>query len=465
MIKRIVKLITCIVTVILLIGIVCYLGLTLYYKGGFSYGTWINGIYCTGRSVSEVERELTKQYHFDGLMIRYEDTDTMILAEDIDYTYHFDQALEIYLEQQNPYLWIHNLFDEKEKQLLPVVSYNQAKLDEIIAHAPWVLDPRNQFEEDIILLPTEKGFVLQDGIHNRTDQNKIKDAITDALKCGKNEIILDKENCFYDLKISKEQQDTLALWEQIKAFRKSNITYVLGKDREVLKDAQLDQFILCDEFGYPVLDCEGKISINQDMVKQYVTLLAEKYDSVGKARNFHTTIGKTVTVSGGTYGNELDQKAEIAYLADALQNNVVEEHVPTYKKEAREHGLEDIGDTYIEVDLEQQHLYYYVAGKLVLDTEVVTGNERLNRDTPCTVSYVYAKQTNRVLRGPGYAAHVNYWMPVYKGIGIHDANWRSEYGGDIFKTNGSHGCINTPYEQCKKLYENVEIGTPVIIWR
>ena len=56
------------------------------------------------------------------------------------------------------------------------------------------------------------------------------------------------------------------------------------------------------------------------------------------------------------------------------------------------------------------------------------------------------------------------WMPVYKGIGIHDASWRDEYGGEIYKTNGSHGCINTPYEKMEQLYERADIGTPVIMF-
>ena len=71
---------------------------------------------------------------------------------------------------------------------------------------------------------------------------------------------------------------------------------------------------------------------------------------------------------------------------------------------------------------------------------------------------------NRVLRGPNYASFVNFWVPVRGSIGIHDAPWRSEYGGEIYKTNGSHGCINTPYEEMEKIYDHVEIGTPVVMF-
>ena len=84
--------------------------------------------------------------------------------------------------------------------------------------------------------------------------------------------------------------------------------------------------------------------------------------------------------------------------------------------------------------------------------------------TPEGTCYVYGKQKNRILRGENYASFVNFWVPVRGNIGIHDAPWRSEYGGEIYKTNGSHGCINTPYEEMEKIYEKVEIGTPVVMF-
>ena len=36
-------------------------------------------------------------------------------------------------------------------------------------------------------------------------------------------------------------------------------------------------------------------------------------------------------------------------------------------------GKDDIGPTYIEVDMTEQKMYYYVDGVLKIETEVVTG--------------------------------------------------------------------------------------------
>ena len=57
------------------------------------------------------------------------------------------------------------------------------------------------------------------------------------------------------------------------------------------------------------------------------------------------------------------------------------------------------------------------------------------------------------MRGPGYASPVKFWVPVKGGIGIHDASWRKEFGGDIYQTAGSHGCINTPKDKMEELYD------------
>ena len=111
-----------------------------------------------------------------------------------------------------------------------------------------------------------------------------------------------------------------------------------------------------------------------------------------------------------------------------------------------------------------QHMYYYVDGELALDTDVVTGNTGRRMGTPEGVDFVYNKQRNRTLIGPGYATPVKYWVPVRGHVGIHDASWRSEFGGSIYQKNGSHGCINTPTEVMAQLYEMVEIGTPVILF-
>ncbi len=119
--------------------------------------------------------------------------------------------------------------------------------------------------------------------------------------------------------------------------------------------------------------------------------------------------------------------------------------------------------TYIEVSIAQQHMWFYEKGKLVLDTDVVTGNKG-NNDTPTGTYSIESRARDTTLTGDGYSSFVNYWMGFYGGYGIHDASWRSSFGGDIYQGNGSHGCVNTPYEKVKKIYERTDYGTPVYVY-
>ena len=95
---------------------------------------------------------------------------------------------------------------------------------------------------------------------------------------------------------------------------------------------------------------------------------------------------------------------------------------------------------------------------------IVTGNVKAGNSTPSGIYILKYKQRDTILRGADYASPVTFWMPFNGGIGIHDASWRSTFGGDIYKTNGSHGCINCPYYLAKDIFNNISLGTPIICY-
>lgn len=121
----------------------------------------------------------------------------------------------------------------------------------------------------------------------------------------------------------------------------------------------------------------------------------------------------------------------------------------------------ELGNTFVEVDITDQDLYLYIDDELVLTADVVTGKKGLY-DTRIGCNPIYAKQTDRYLKGDGYNVWVEYWMPFDKGIGLHDASWRNNFSNDAY-LNGSHGCVNMKYDDAKYVYDNVEIGTNVLV--
>ena len=121
------------------------------------------------------------------------------------------------------------------------------------------------------------------------------------------------------------------------------------------------------------------------------------------------------------------------------------------------------GSTYVEISISQQRMWFYKSGKLMVDTPVVTGM-RYSMDTPKGYFDIYSRARDTYLTGPGYSSHVDYWMAFCGGCGIHDASWRSSFGGSIYTYDGSHGCVNTPYNAVKTIYNNTGYGTPVIVY-
>lgn len=465
--KRSIKHIAIILGILLASLTGTYIGLAIYYQNAFAYGTWINGVYCTGRSISDVNNELVKSFSYEGITVYDRDGGSyQIAAEDIDYEFDFVRALEIYQQQQNSWTWIDSLFQGSSTQLTPVVSYDKQALEEILHRIPCLEEASKQpdSERRVAIVRTKQGYELLNERMDVLSVQKAEEAIIRSIEETSPEISLAEAGCYHDLELDAQMKETLRLWDKINAFQQCGIIYQMGEEQ-----VPVDASVVCDwielaEDGSFVLDEQGSPKLRENAIEEFVNALADEYDTLGSKRLFRATRGEIVTVEGGIYGNKLNRKAEIKYLTEAFLNGRREIHEPEYIQKAWKQGKDDIGDTYVEVDMGEQMMYYYVNGVQKLSTPVVTGNTARRMGTPSGVNYVYSKQRNRVLRGPGYASPVDFWMPVKGGIGIHDASWRSKYGGTIYQTNGSHGCINTPRDIMVELYDSVEVGTPVVMF-
>ena len=215
------------------------------------------------------------------------------------------------------------------------------------------------------------------------------------------------------------------------------------------------------------------VTFDEDKVKEWMREFGKTYDTVGSTRTITTPTGKTVNVSGGTYGWSVDEATEATALIESIKKGEVIEKEPTYVQTAATHDAQDWGSTYAEVDVTTQHMWYIVNGAVVLETDVVTGKPTPDRVTPTGVYSILELKRNKTLTGtinpatgkPIYQTPVDYWMRVtWTGVGFHDATWQSAFGGTIYQTNkGSHGCINMPLNMAASLYDQLSVGTPVII--
>lgn len=217
-------------------------------------------------------------------------------------------------------------------------------------------------------------------------------------------------------------------------------------------------------------DKGADLPINEEEVEKFVQEFARKYNTVGKNREFTSLSGKKIKVSGGDYGFAVSQDKEIKQLVNDLKSGKEIKREPVWAMSGfvDYSQTDDVGDTYVDISLADQHLWYFKDGKKVVDCPVVTGN-RYQHDTPTGTFSLSYKQRGATLRGDNgdgsrYESPVSYWMPFYGNYGMHDAPWRSSFGGKIFQGGGSHGCVNMPIPAAKKLFENLaEKNVPVIV--
>lgn len=447
------------------ITLVIYIAFVIHFTNVFMCGTYINGIYCTGFSVEECNDLLMSDYqqqYFelqDKSNVRYR-----ITYEEIDGSLDFSEELNMIMRNQNAFLWFMRLIEPESYTLKPKIVYNDLMLGKVLSESG-MYEEQSKKELDVFILESEDGYVLLDNRQGYLNPDKVHEVARNAMDNQEGMIDLVESGCYEDLEYTKEMKETIDLWEKIDAFQNScKVSYDMGDVIIPVDASVVCHFIKLNEDNTFMLDENGNPVFDKDGVTEFINGLAAEYDTYGTKRKFITTSGEIKEISGGTYGSKLNQKAEVKYLTNAFLSGLEETHVPSYTRSSTIRGKDDIGNTYIEVDMTNQKMYYYKNGVLKLETDVVTGNMRLKHDTPEGINYVYAKQKNRILRGPGYASPVDYWMPVNGGIGIHDASWRDEFGGEIYKTNGSHGCINTPLEKVEELYDMVTIGTPVVMY-
>ncbi len=451
--------------VILLLTLGVFFGLTVYYRNCFPVNTWINGIYCTGKTIEQVDRELSAKTDVPAVTIT--DIDGESFQLDLGRSggrAEYADELRQYLRKASVFSWLDHLRGPVSRQMeAPCYVCDREALRADFDG----LDIIRQAQEKapgVRLEYTDSGYGLCDGNTDRLDVERAFSYLEECLSRGKCNVDLSAGECYRTLDDSYSDVRVRKIWERIQELNACQIVYDMGAEKIPLTPDITCRFLKTGEDALPILDSAGKLVIDEDRVRSWVEDLASAYNTVGTELEFHSTRGDIVNVEYETYGTELDVEAEAAYLEEALSDprSGKENHVPAYLQQGYVRGLDDIGGTYIEVDMTKQHMYYYVDGELVFDTDVVTGNTGLRRGTPQGVNFVYAKQRNRILRGPDYASPVKYWMPVRGHVGIHDADWRSRFGGQIYKTDGSHGCINTPPKKMAELYDMVEIGTPVI---
>ena len=446
---------TCIMTAIAVI----YVGFAIYFESHFCFGTSIDGIAVGGSSVEKVEDAFrTEMKNYQLTVTAREDKNGTIAGSDIDMEPVFQGEIETLLNEQNGFSWLIRMFQKQEFELEKVVSYDEQKLNEAVSNLPCMKDQRTPVDATYADYTKENGYALVPADYGtEVDAAKVKKVVSDAILVLDETVDLEQSDCYRKPAVGDDDKDLLDLIDTLNQYVGVTITYDFGDDKEVLDGTTISTWL-----------SEGtdeKVSIDEEEVLAFVKTLAKKYNTAYSPKELKTSYGTTVTVTGGFYGWRIDNSGEVEQILADLKAGKDVEREPVYLTTANSHGEHDYGDSYVEINLTNQHLFLYKDGKLVVESDFVSGNLAKGHDTPTGAFGLTYKTMNAVLRGPDYETPVTYWMPFNGDVGMHDATWRNKFGGSIYKTGGSHGCINLPASAAKKIYETIDKGYAVLVYR
>ena len=436
-----------------------YAGMSQKYKTRFFPNTQINGVDASGKTAAEVQELIAEGVNGYTLTIDERNNQTETIAgTDIKLHAEFDGSLEKMVAAQNPFAWLWHMKQE-EYTIGTMVAYDDAALESQIRNLS-CLDPEKAVEPvnaKISEYVSGQGYSIepeQEG--TAVEAEKLTQAVTGAIENLQDHLSLEEADVYKKPTVLKDDASLAEQLDKMNKYAKMSVTYQFGDSTETLNGDQIHAWLIAN--------ADGSVSVDSSKVSEYVSEMAKAHNTSNKAKTLKTSYGSTIQVSGGTYGWKINQAAETEALAAIIASGESTTREPEYSQKAASHGANDYGDTYVEINLTGQHLFFYKEGKLVVESDFVSGNLAKGWGTPAGSYPLAYKQKNAVLKGENYRTPVNYWMPFNNGIGMHDAKWRSSFGGTIYKTGGSHGCINLPPSVAKTIFDNISAGTPVICY-
>lgn len=444
--------------------LVIYLGAAVFFMSHFLVNTTVNGKDFSGKTAADVEDYLKEQVaDYELTILEQNNVSDVISGTDISLTYKENSQVEDALDAQNQLLWIVSLFAKSSADVTIEVEYDEAALQERIENLQAVTAEQT---DPVSAHPEYDGnsfVVAEEQYGTKVDMETLTAKIEQYITEFNPTLDMMDEECYVMPAYTSDSPEVQAACDEMNSYLKASITYPM--DESIVVDKQLIS-------GWITYDAEMNVTFNEDAVREWVREFGSKYDTVGTSRTITTPTGKTAEVSGGTYGWIVDEAAETENLINSIKNGEVAEREPAYKQTAASHGAQDWGNTYIEVDIAAQHMWYIVDGSIAMESDVVTGLPADGRDTPTGVYSILYTERDSTLKGevdpatgkPSYETPVAFWMPfTWQGHGFHDATWQSSFGGSRYQTNGSHGCVNMPYDKAEQLFGMISAGTPVIV--
>lgn len=404
-----------------------------------NYDLTLNGYASRTQAVggtSENSADETIAFHLNQLNLEYEGD---------EYTFESGTLMN----SQKPYFWPAYVFRSfhstakvhmDEKDIMDKISSLECFQDWESSRNARILWKENQY----VIIPETYGTEIEEST---------KDKILAAVKEGTD--VFDLSPYYIDPEIRKDDETLLSHFEEMQEMIGLDLYYQFGEKKETISPEEIAGMILEEEDG---------VTVDEDRVRAFIKELSDEYDTAYSPHTFTTHAGNTITIANGDYGWWTDVSSSAETLKEAIEKKQSGEQKFTYFYTAASYGERDYGDTYVEVSLGSQSLWYYKDGEEILSCSIISGNVSAGHGTPTGIYRITYKENGHQMVGEDYDVWTDYWMPFNGNVGLHDASWRSRFGGNLYLRNGSHGCVNMPVWAARTLFGYVQKGTPVIVY-
>lgn len=467
--------------------LIVYISGFVYFSGHFYQDVSINGVPVSNMDKAEAKQALDNFYTnyiltmetIDGNQISVDGKD---IAMQVTLRDEFDSCMQ----KQQAYLWFVNMMGHHDYEIAADASWDEAALSDIY-------DSMDILNKNMMIAPEDAYVGIEDGkyaiikevLGTTINTSTFKQVVESNLASVQSAVSLVDAGCYTLPSIYESDEALQTEYETKNAFSANEVKL------------QLDDLILEPgmELYEEVLEKKGdSYEVSKNLVKKYVEGLAKEYDTLETERTFTTSFnGRKATAYGSAFGYKLNQVDTTNALYKALTAGKPSTVEAVFDSKGYTlQGENDIGNTYVEVNLSEQRVIAYKNGRKIAEGDCVSGKESIGHGTTIGLYAIQDKLSPTVLRGEKktvtktvtkknkkgkkvektvttseyeYESPVTFWLQFNGGIGLHDAaGWRSQYGGSIYYYSGSHGCVNLPYDLAETIYKNFEIGDPVIVY-
>lgn len=455
--------------IVAILALVYFVGVVVF-MGRFFPNTTIAGIDISLKTPEEVHETLDTavgDYQFE---VVGQGLDMTLTAQEVGMTLDSEAIASGMMVDVNAWAWPVEIFNEHDETSALAATYSSTELADVVgAEVSAFNEGATQPTDATIAYDDVVGVfaVVPEQVGTAIDADAVVEAIAEGVMRFESKIRLTEDVLLQPTVLSDDERIIAAADEANAMIQADLELYMEGNLVNEVTPTLIASWI--------VVSPEVTVAFNEEALSSWIDGVAASCNTVGTERTYMRADGKTITVSGGTYGWKIDSDSLRTLITDAVYAGTVGRiDIPVLQGgNGYVMGSRDWGERYCDIDLSEQYARFYdSAGACVWETAIVSGLPNGERDTPTGVYYITNKQSPSTLIGqkdsetgePEYETDVTYWMPfIGNSIGLHDATWQPAFGGTLYKTVGSHGCVNISLSAAASLWDIIKIGDVVVV--